>query len=250
MLTILGDTDNLAFRALMAPNVEKRRWQYQHKDGSIQLFDGLHKKDIMKLILENPAPYEGGELQKTRIIVGTAQQAIYNLRDSLQRMCKKLGTDDLVLPLGDVGVPDFRRKLANLIPYKEKRKEQPTPFYMTEVRQYLIDQWGAYVVKDIEVDDELGTLQCTSSTPTVIATVDKDLDGIPGDHFNYVTGERYMTSDPGELRLVEHVSKTGKKSKKMKGGGLLWAYAQMLLGDSADDIPNIIKRLASSNCCT
>lgn len=239
MLTALVDTDNVAFRGLKAPNVEKRRWQYQHKDGSIRLFEGLHKKDIISLIQEDPTPYEGGELQQTRVIVGTAKQAIYNVRDSLLRISKKLDTDNLVLPLGDIGVPDFRRKLATLIPYKEKRKSQPTPFYMNEVRQYLIDKWGAYIVKDIEVDDELGILQCNSTTPTVICSVDKDLDGIPGWHFNYVTGEYYLTQDPGDLRLVEHVSKSGKKSKKLKGGGLLWFYAQLLLGDSADDIPHM-----------
>ena len=241
MLTALVDTDNILFRAVTAPNVQKVRWQYKHKDGLIQLFDGLDKRGIVKLIQDTPAPYEGGELQKTRIITGTAQQAVYNVRDSLQRMCKKLGTDDLVLPLGDAGVPDFRRKLATLIPYKEKRKDQPIPFYFHEVREYLLKQWGAYVVKDIEVDDELATLQCAATTPTVICSVDKDFDGIPGDHFNYVTGERYITSDPGDIRLVDHVSKSGKKSKKIKGGGLLWFYTQMLLGDSADDIPNVAR---------
>ena len=53
---------------------------------------------------------------------------------------------------------------------------------------------------------------------TVICTVDKDLDQIPGKHFNFITNEHYEVT-PEQ--------------------GLQFFYKQILMGDSTDDIPGL-----------
>src|ERR1044071_3188829 len=44
--------------------------------------------------------------------------------------------------------------------YKANRKRQDRPRYYKEVRQYLINAWGAEVVKTIEADDIVAIKQC------------------------------------------------------------------------------------------
>jgi 5'-3' exonuclease len=239
----LIDGDGLAFRAASAPNVQKHRWQYQHKDGSVELFPGLDKRRIVKKILENPAVYEGGNLQHTTVMIGTLQNATLNARDMMKHILGTLRTHDYLLYLGNRGVPDFRRQMAKLIPYKQSREKQPTPVFLTKVHEYLIKHWGAIVVKDCqinyEVDDVIVIYQCTSGEDCISVSVDKDFDQSPGDRFNPVTEQYYKNSDPGTLELVVKESSSGKKTKKLKGGGILWFYAQMLLGDAADNIPHM-----------
>ncbi len=59
---------------------------------------------------------------------------------------------------------------------------------------------------------------------------------IPGWHYNFVKDELYRAPlGVGELIMYELDS--GRPA--IKGGGLMWFYAQMLLGDSADNIPGI-----------
>jgi 5'-3' exonuclease len=81
-----------------------------------------------------------------------------------------------------------------------------------------------------------------------VCSIDKDLDVLPGRHFNFVKGEEYLVPPGlGSLKLSDD-------RKKVIGRGLIWFYAQMLLGDSADNIqglsghgPVLVNKLLS--CC-
>jgi 5'-3' exonuclease len=98
--------------------------------------------------------------------------------------------------------------------YKEGRKaEKPTHYH--RLRDYLLETHGAELVLDQEADDALGIAQ----TPeTCIVTIDKDLDQIPGKHYNFVKKDFYeVTPDQG----------------------LRYFYEQLLMGDRIDNIPGI-----------
>ncbi len=98
--------------------------------------------------------------------------------------------------------------------YKANRKaEKPTHYY--RLRDYLLETHGAELVLDQEADDALGIAQ----TPeTCIVTIDKDLDQIPGWHYNFVKKDLYeITPDYG----------------------LRYFYEQLLMGDRIDNIPGI-----------
>lgn len=119
------------------------------------------------------------------------------------------------------GSGNFREELATIKKYKGNRDLQPKPKYFHEIKQYLIDKWKAAPVNDMESDDALGIYQskCPYGT-TVIVSNDKDMDMIPGWHFNWVKGELYEVR-PEEADMM-----------------LFW---QMMVGDSTDNIPGINK---------
>jgi 5'-3' exonuclease len=116
------------------------------------------------------------------------------------------------------GYDQFRR---NLYPsYKEHRKDAPRPEHGSALRSYLISDYDAISLVGIEADDGLGILQgiLKDKTSTCIVTTDKDLDQIPGWHYNFKKRKLYWTT-PEE------------------GEGIL--RASMLVGDVADNIKGI-----------
>jgi 5'-3' exonuclease len=104
------------------------------------------------------------------------------------------------------------------------------PIYYNEIRAYLINRFGAKICKWGEADDWLGA---DTATNTIIASHDKDLMMIPSKHWRLLKGTGLSVSDPGILALDE--------KKKLKGTGLNWFVAQLLLGDAADNIPTAIR---------
>jgi hypothetical protein len=107
--------------------------------------------------------------------------------------------------------------------YKANRAGQRKPTYLNEIREYMIKHHGAQVVNGMEADDKLGIEQCSAirnGEPTVICTIDKDLDMIPGWHYNWRKEEMYTTEDPECLRIF---------------------FRQCLKGDAVDNIPGLFK---------
>jgi hypothetical protein len=99
--------------------------------------------------------------------------------------------------------------------YKASRLGQKRPRWEKEVKQYLANDWNANWSKDCEADDMLG---CRNTGDTIICTIDKDLDQIPGQHFNFVKKELY------EVTYLE---------------GMRFFYQQMLTGDTVDNIKGV-----------
>ena len=117
------------------------------------------------------------------------------------------------------GKDNFRKEVATIKEYKGNRKDAKKPKYYEELREYMTEVWGASIVDGIEADDAIGQLQFShNDKSTVICSIDKDLNMIPGYHFNFVKGEFY------DVKLAE---------------ANLTFLRQMLTGDSTDNIPGI-----------
>lgn len=163
--------------------------------------------------------------------------------------------NEMKILLGDDVKSNFRYKIYP--EYKATRKDTKRPPNEKLIREYLFDQYNAIKIKGAEVDDALGIYQCKcikNKVKSIIFTNDKDLDMIPGWHCDldfrrevqykdrvitrrsYKDRGVYKVKDPGFLKL-------GKQNDKsiIWGGGQLWFCAQMLLGDSSDNIPSISK---------
>lgn len=115
---------------------------------------------------------------------------------------------------------NYREDIATMYPYKGNRDPKHKPKYYAELKQYFIDHWGAVVTNGIEADDAMGIAQYEAKDKdTVIVTIDKDLDMIPGWHFNFVKDNLYyVTKEEADI----------------------WFLKQMLMGDKAvDNIPGI-----------
>ena len=140
-----------------------------------------------------------------------------------------------------LGKTSFRRDLMHFIHYKGQRKEDSKPVHYQALREHIACTYAHQWVDILEADDALGTSICSKYTGTgIICTIDKDLDMIPGNHFNFRTGEHYITSDRSKLQVSEN-------GRKLYGGGILWLYCQLLLGDISDNITGI-KGIGPKNC--
>lgn len=114
--------------------------------------------------------------------------------------------------------------------YKANRDPNAKPFWYEELKDYLFEYHGAvYSQEGDEADDALGIAQMDSlaqDRETVLCSADKDLDMIPGLHYNWSktrAGEGvFEMSDPECLRIF---------------------YTQMLTGDRTDNIPGMYQRL-------
>lgn len=128
---------------------------------------------------------------------------------------------------------NFRYDLAKQAPYKGTRSKEK-PQYYNALREYILDEFNnTTLVYNQEADDQIGIDQHTGRYGhSIICSLDKDLDMIPGQHYNWKKNKIYETSDPGYLIL-------DKGRKKLLGGGYKWFYAQLLLGDTSDNIPGL-----------
>lgn len=118
------------------------------------------------------------------------------------------------------GSGNYRKEYGDeAYPYKGNRSLDK-PHHYAELRTYMVDNLGAIVVDGEEADDVLGVLGYAGTH--VICTIDKDLNGVPGWHYNWKKKELYMVSPEDADRFF---------------------YTQLLTGDSTDNIPGLFKRV-------
>lgn len=142
------------------------------------------------------------------------------------------------------GDQNFRDDVATLRRYKEDRYDKDgkrvkaRPLWYHECRQYLVDAWGSVVVHKQEADDML-SIRCNACTKSdeyakvFISTLDKDLGINACWYHEQASGKVTHITQPGEL----HLDPKGR----LKGTGLKFFYAQMLMGDRADCIVGLPK---------
>ena len=154
--------------------------------------------------------------------------------------------------------------------YKANRKGTERPDYYDAAKSYLIKSHNAYVTDGVEADDycRIAAERCTDF---VLAHCDKDLDQIPGKHYNFRTGEHYMVDELEGLHNLYRQSLTGdsidnipglykitgKKAAKAIKEGLLdcmceedcWKYVCSVYNDATDDFEPVKKQLITSMKC-
>jgi hypothetical protein len=126
------------------------------------------------------------------------------------------------------GKGNFREVLATIQGYKANRDPTMKPYHYGALKRYIIDELGAMIVDGYEADDALGMEQMKYYQPdqefevcrSVIATIDKDLNMIPGWHYNFLQGKCF------------HVTEYE---------GMVSFYSQLLTGDTTDNISGIHK---------
>jgi 5'-3' exonuclease len=145
------------------------------------------------------------------------EYCLQNVKLKIKEVMETAGCDEHRIFL--TGDNNFRLDIAP--DYKANRDASHKPYWYKEIKQYLIDKWDAEVTDGFEADDAMGWNQ---TDDTVICTKDKDLDMVPGAHYNWSPKRR----DNG----VYHVTEVE---------GLRFFYTQCLTGDSTDNIPGLFK---------
>ena len=177
--------------------------------GDVTKHEGLFtKNDIMKL-------YGGDWSEEVR--PEPVHHVLHTVKRLLNSILSSVGADSYTVYLskGDcyrVGVyPD----------YKANRLSMPKPHHIKTIEDYLVQQQGAIVCTEIEADDAMGIHQYQSlkrGENTVICSLDKDLDMIPGLHYNWTKKQIYFVTEEQGIHNF---------------------WRQMLTGDAVDNIPGI-----------
>lgn len=112
------------------------------------------------------------------------------------------------------GKGNFRDDIAVTVPYKGNRPSE-RPEGLEDIRQYILLMHPSELVEGQEADDKIAIEATLRGEACVVCSIDKDLDQIPGKHFNFVKNIQYSIS-PQQ--------------------GLLNFYCQILTGDRVDNI--------------
>lgn len=117
----------------------------------------------------------------------------------------------------------FRDKIATVKPYKGNRDPTHKPVHYDAIRQHLRTRYNSYLTSGIEADDAVSIFahnQLQIGGEFVVCTIDKDLDQIPGQHYNYMNKVFYAV--------------TNSQAEK-------WFAHQCIAGDATDNIPGVFR---------
>jgi 5'-3' exonuclease len=144
-----------------------------------------------------------------------ALRLVSNLIDKIQR-----ATSAEAVKVFFSDEKNFRDKIATIKSYKGNRTGKK-PLHFDKIVKYIHSKYDTKFpfphMRDIEADDKMGVYSSTYSD-IVICTIDKDLDMIPGWHYNWRKDKLYETTEEESLKIF---------------------YTQLLTGDPVDNIQGI-----------
>lgn len=126
-------------------------------------------------------------------------EAIKNIQDALE-------TNDFNCYLTSTDKSNFRYKL---FPEYKANRTQPKPKHYEFLRNVFLTELKAEEAFGQEADDLLGINQ---NDNTILCSIDKDLDQIPGWHYNFVTLLKYRLSTLEAMRCFYMQCLVGDKS--------------------------------------
>lgn len=221
---IIVDGDPAVYRAGFASQQAYYVIVYETKDGTLQ----EHTQQGDPRDWKKQLAKEGGVIlhQEQRVVPKDVKIAKLSLNaqfKSIYRECaERLASP--VPPVMEIimsGSGNYRNKIATIMGYKANRKDMVKPYHYDAIRKHISDTWSAAFVNGREADDDVAIRMTNAETDgvrSVLVTIDKDLDQIPGLHYNY---KHHVFYD------VTHEE------------AVLLFYAQALSGDPTDNIPGL-----------
>lgn len=198
--TLLIDGDYLVY--YFGHSAESKYWQAFSKEGEL-LYEDRYKKVIYEALGDTEY-----ELKQIQVQDEPAHFVLARIDEHLNMVFNNLNSRNHIMYIGGEG--NYRHDFVD--DYKANRP--PRPLLYAEIRQHLIDHWDALPVHGMEADDAIG-IEMTFNPDAVICTIDKDLDMIPGWHYNLNKYESYyVTEEEANLNF----------------------YCQLLTGDATDNI--------------
>lgn len=198
--------------------------------GPIAVF--RYKKDIPEEYTKD----QGLSIEK-HVEVEPLENALQAVKVTIESILQETGATEYRLFL--TGENNFRDTVSTTRVYKGNRDAHHKPRWYEEIKGYMIEQHGAEVVDGMEADDAMGIVQwgdysqfeyekrieasggdnyTSAFVKTIICSIDKDMDMIPGWHYNFVKKLKYWIDEDDALRNF---------------------YTQLLAGDIVDNIQGI-----------
>ena len=158
--------------------------------------------------------------------------AYYNINSMVRRIFVKTRRTTAEFFLTAPGKSNFR---YDIYPdYKGNRKDKHLPEHLTDVHNYIKHKYKAKEAAGQEADDDI-SIRHHELNPngwnwkhrnSCIVSIDKDFDNIPGWHYNFMKQKAYYLDEI-----------TAKRN----------FYLQLLVGDTADNVPRIKKGWLKKN---
>lgn len=103
--------------------------------------------------------------------------------------------------------------------YKHNRKDKPKPVLYQDIKDHLLNSYPCKIKDRLEADDIMGIMATKAPGKYIVCSIDKDLQQIPGWHFNWNkdASPRYVSEDAADL----------------------WFWKQCLTGDSTDGFTGV-----------
>lgn len=203
-MKVLVDGDLVVFRAAFA--AEKAHYTLRYEKLGRVVEHPFDTDKELKTFVKEAAITEYDRLRERHL--EPVSHVHSNIRSLLGQIEKRTGEACPIIYL--TGQGNFRRNITKT--YKANRDPTMRPHYEEAARQYLKTYHQAYIVPGIEADDAIGL---EMDDTAICVSLDKDLDMLPGQHYNWVQ-DRLYTITPHEAHT--HF------------------YAQMLTGDRADNV--------------
>ena len=211
---VLVDADSLIYLAGVAGQQTYYDVTFENEDGEIgsisfgsaaERDEFLAKDDKLVVLSSEPIVVEKPLAFSLKVV-----------KNKLETIQRRYGKRMRVYVKGVEG-KNFRDEVYTIQKYKGNR-QTPKPIHYDAIVQYMVERWDAIRVEGKEVDDQVALDAAESSIPYVVCSPDKDLDQIPGLHWNYRDGVEYTVSE--------------EEAKWM-------FWYQLLMGDSSDNIMGI-----------
>ena len=159
-----------------------------------------------------------------------------------ERLRKRAGAESMVLHLTARHSNKGGRRLAAIQADYQATRKSEKPRYLEATRQFLRDSLGGKYWTDREADDGMGEAAWEAwrkGHPELHVTIskDKDLRMLPGQHMEWDTGRLIRLTDTFGFIGLDN----SKTSTKLVGYGTKFFWAQLLMGDTADNIKGLPK---------
>lgn len=149
------------------------------------------------------------------VVAQPVSNAIHNFETALAAIVRDSGAHEHTIFLSaDVC---FRDKISTTRKYKGNRDRSQRPVHYNRLKRYVITKHNPVVEDLMEADDLLGIAQ-SQSHDSIICSLDKDLDQIPGLHYDWVKNVIYEVTPEDAQRNF---------------------WVQVLAGDATDNIQGI-----------
>ena len=172
---------------------------------------------MMKMKKPNKA-YLDGDILVYKTAFYVEAEGIEDLPDKLNYDIRKWtpkGIDDIVIALSCTRKDNFRRDIWPR--YKINREDSYVPEYLSDVYEYIEENYKTKRCEHLEADDILGIY--ASAGKAIAVTIDKDLRGVRGWHLN-----------PNKEKEPIYISKNDAEKFFCK---------QWMAGDSTDGVPGL-----------
>lgn len=117
--------------------------------------------------------------------------ALSNVKNIINQAVRDCNEEEYVGYLS--GPLNFRKDIDPS--YKAHRDPLHKPYWFEEIKSYLVRYHNTHYAMDgLEADDMLGIL-ATEDKSNIICTIDKDLDQVPGRHYNFNSRQLYEVDE-------------------------------------------------------